>query len=67
MRPVEVYELIREMAKEEGVASIAILAKLESLEKRLSLQFFSFIVLMAASVTLQAITIFTFLSLIPTA
>ena len=55
------------MAKTEGVASTAILAKLEELEKRQALQFFSFIVLMATSVVLQAITIYTFLSLIPQA
>ena len=59
MRPVEVYELIREMAKEEGVASTLILRRLEELEKRISLQFFSFIILMATSVTLQALTLFT--------
>ena len=59
MRPVDVYELIREMAKEEGVASTLILRRLEELEKRISLQFFSFIILMATSVTLQALTLFT--------
>lgn len=57
MRPVEVFELIREMAREEKVVSSALLKKIDLLERRIILYTFCLSLVMALTTTLNILAI----------